>query len=104
MSIARRTDPETSHAAGESLRRSGAQATAIQAAAALVRSMPGRTYSELHYQHMADAETTGVPAVFGSREGLQKRLHDASKRRLIYKGPARRCGLTGKAAQTWWPV
>lgn len=89
MSLARISDPETSRQAAREIERDGSRKRQENAILRLVQWHPGCTASE--YELMS-----GIKA--------HKRMAGLVRRGLIVSGEAKRCPLTGKRAQTWWPV
>lgn len=89
----RRSDPRSSHEAGERMRASGALGDQKAQAAAAVRAWPGRTSQEL-------AEAAGL-----DRYMLARRLPECEDRAGgVRRGEMRRCSITGRLAMTWWPT
>ena len=89
---ARATDPETSHAAAEEVRASGAALAQRAAVLAAVRSAPGLTSDELADEIGADRH---MPA---------RRLIELERGGLVRRGSARPSRLTNRAGLTWWPT
>lgn len=88
--LARTEHPETSkRAARELMPKVG---SAMAKALRLLQENPGSTASEL------DA-VAGTPA--GS---IRKRLNDLRERGLSFTKGSRRCHITGRQAQLWYPV
>ena len=89
-------DPVTSHEAAAAITASGTRAAQTRTVADVVKQKPGATSAEL-------------AAAFGmDRHMVAKRLPDAEKAGLVYRGPARVCETTrGKRplqAVTWFPL
>ncbi len=61
---------------------------------AFVKQFPGRTASELAaiYQYELDTRKIG------------RRLPELVKMNKLYRGPARKCSVTGRNATTWYPM
>lgn len=90
----RRSDPRSSHEAGERMRQSGALGDQQAQAAAAVRAWPGRTSHELaELAHM-------------DRYMLARRLPECERMepRKVARGEIRACSVTGRSAMTWWPA
>lgn len=90
--VARNTDPETSHAAGEAVTASGQRHAQRAQVLAGLREAPGVTSFEL-------AEITGL-----DRYVVARRLPDCRTAGEAQVGIKRRCTISGKTAQTWWPL
>lgn len=87
--LARRKDPETSKQAARHVSKTlGAR---MEAALALLKSMPGKTACEIEH------------AALVSDGRYRKRLNDLRLRGLARKGRTRKCTITGRNAATWWP-
>jgi DNA-binding MarR family transcriptional regulator len=91
-SMARRTDPASSHAAASDLARSGKHEGQCLAVLAWVHKHPGRTSREL-------AELSGM-----DRHLVAKRTADLEHKQLARKGAMRACSISGKQAVTWEPI
>ena len=89
---ARRTDPQTSHDAARHIVASGAQALQQNQALDAVDRNPGLTSNEL-------ARATGL-----DRYMLARRLPELCDSDRVVRGDARKCGVSGRSAATWWPV
>lgn len=89
--LARRADPESSQeSAEEILRRLGQrQRHALEC----VRKKPGLTQLELGREF-----PSSDPRAVG------RRLNELEREGLLVRGEARKCSVSGKRAQTWWPV
>ena len=57
----------------------------------LVTDHPGSTARELDSKQENDEGT------------IRKRLAELEKRSRIKRGAPKKCGITGRMAQTWWP-
>ncbi len=91
-SLARSTDPHTSHAAAADLVASGAlRIQHVKAEAAVIRH-PGQ--SSLHLSTL-----TGL-----DRHMLGRSLPELAREGRIWRGPSAPCATTGKPACTWWAV
>ena len=90
---ARRTDPQSSHAAAFHVEQSGkAGKQRIQAGAAVL-AHPGCTSAEL-------ADRTGL-----DRYMLARRLPELRDDGLVRQsGSKHLCRMTGRLAVTWWPI
>ena len=88
--LARRHDPVTSRLGAESIEADLPRLHRETLAA--VRANPGLTQLELdtNYRHST--------RVFG------RRLNEVAKRGLIRRGEKRKCRVSGRLAETWWPV
>ena len=89
--LARADDPDTSYQAASEMALSGALARMARIAWDLLVEYPGATASELE-------EVSN----FGDGK-IRKRLNDLRKEGWAYNQDPRRCLITGKMAQTWWP-
>lgn len=90
--VARKTDPETSHAAGEAITASGKRHVQRHDVLAALQRNPGVTSFEL-------AEIEGL-----DRYIVARRLPDCRSAGEAVTGVKRSCQVSGKTAQTWWPV
>ena len=90
--IARRSDPETSWMASESITRRGTRAAHVALIVAAVCSEPGKTSAEL-------GEIVHLDRVEAAR-----RTSDAMADGLIEQGPKRTCTVCHSTCVTWWPV
>lgn len=89
--LARRTDPETSKAAARQLTLFELR-DLRKWAADCVRKSPGLTQRELGDQYCpSDLRKIG------------RRLAECEKKGLVRRGPARKCSITGRSAETWYP-
>lgn len=88
--LARKTDPETSHAAASGI---APHLGALQQAAAdAVRRWPGRTATEL-----------AVNAGHADPRVFNRRLGECERFGMVRRGEPRACKATGRQAATWWP-
>lgn len=87
---ARNTDPETSHAAAQQVRKSGAKAAHQQRVLDAVLRLPGLTYRELAVQ-------CGL-----ERHEVARRLPELERALLTRKGEER--VVDGYSYTTWWPA
>lgn len=87
--IARATDPETSHLAAQHVVQSGTRAHQQHQALAAVRAFPGLTSLEL------------AQAAHCCRFQLARRLPELERDGLVIRGAARTCGVSGRKAATW---
>ena len=93
--IARRTDPPSSHAAGERHERSGAAARHRDVVLRLVRENPGATGPELHAAQVdSDLEYHEV----------YRRLNDVRQAGAVVQGKPRACSIKRERLVTWWPA
>ncbi len=88
--LARRSDPDTSHAAAQRVTRSGSRADHLTRVVEAVRSHPGKTSAEL-------AQITGL-----ERHEAARRTSDGEREGFLRKGPSRKCSVSGRAAVCWW--
>lgn len=89
--LARRTDPVTSHEAAREI--AGSVAALETWAAECVASAPGLTQRELGARFCPD-----------DLRRIGRRLSECARKGLIKRGPVRKCSITGRSAETWWPV
>ena len=89
---ARRTDPESSHAAAAHITRTGKRGAQQDQATAAVRQFPGCTSFAL-------AMRTGL-----DRYMLARRLPECESAGRVRRGELRHCRVTGRLALTWWPT
>lgn len=89
---ARSTDPITSHEAAHHMATSGKQAFQQGVTLAAVQKWPGLTSLEL------------AGASNQCRFMLARRLPEAEELNLVYRGPARKCDVSGRKAATWYAV
>ena len=92
MSLARATDPGSSHSAAADLVASGKLRAQRSVTEAAVKRHPGQSSLRL-------AELTGL-----DRHMLARRLPELAREGRIWRGPSAPCGTTDKPACTWWPV
>ncbi|WP_414486207.1 winged helix-turn-helix domain-containing protein [Stenotrophomonas maltophilia] len=90
--LARSTDPNSSHAAAADLVACGALRVQHAKTEAAVIRHPG--HSSLHLSTL-----TGL-----DRHMLGRRLPELAREGRIWRGPSAPCATTGKPACTWWPV
>lgn len=93
--IARRTDPESSHLAAETITKSGARSDQQNKAAEAVKQFPGHTSHELA------ALTCGKRNVTDWRYALARRLPECEVSGRVRKGQMRTCSVTGRKAHVW---
>lgn len=90
--LSRREDPSTSKQAARGLIDDGKLGNAMKIALHFVRRYPGSTASELDSLH-------------GTEWGaVRKRLNDLRKVGLAYTKGTRRCNVTRRSAQIWYPT
>lgn len=87
--IARRQDPSTSHEAAREIVADGTLASQQAIVLDLVRRHPDLTAQEL-------ARAGGI-----TRDVTTRRLPELERVGKVERGPARKCGITGKKAATW---
>lgn len=90
--LARRSDPSTSHAAGERLRESGKLRAQQQSVLDALTRWPGSTAVEL-------ATNSGLDRYLVSR-----RLPELAKAGHVRRMAPRVCKVNGSAQTTWYPV
>ena len=91
--VARGSDPETSHLAGEDLTRSGRRESQRRLVYQAVCDYPGRTSAELS-------------AIVGlDRHMVARRLPDLAATGQVVRGPPRKCAASNRShiATTWRP-
>lgn len=89
--LTRTTHPETSRLAAEEV--VGSVALQVFVAVRCVMKSPGSTARELDKEYCPNGERQ-----------IGKRLDGAARDGLIKRGESRRCKVSGRLAQTWWPV
>ena len=87
----RRTDPNTSKRAEREFTKSGARKSQAERVLAVIRSVPGETYSEIAWH----AQLQPIQ--------VMRRLNDLEKAGLIHKSDQRKCRVTGSVCSTWRP-
>lgn len=88
--IARNTDPETSHEAAERITESGSRVPQCAIVLDAVRQHPGSTAAEIgEYTRLGH-----VPA--------QRRLGDLLRQGTVRQGEPRACYVKGSRMCTWW--
>lgn len=97
-SLARRTDPSSSHFAIKDLFETDRLGPQEQAAADLVRAYPGNSYKQLYSIHVRDANKPGGKLVFSDATALMRRLKKAA-----HGGEKKYCRLCNREVKTWWP-
>lgn len=90
-------DPQTSHAAAERIKRSGALGRQAALVLSLVQRYPGHTSAELAARH-ADA-VGGHWAVL--RPMFARRLPELLG---VRQGASRQCTVCESPSVTWWPL
>lgn len=90
--VARRKDPESSHAAAEEVTLSGRRDAQVAQVLAAVRANPGRTSMEL-------ARLAGL-----DRYMVARRLPECVTAGALRKGEQRTCKVSDRLALTWWPA
>lgn len=88
--FARRSDPETSKIAGHQALSTVAELN--QWAAECVTRTPGLTQRELGDSHCPD-----------DLRRIGRRLSECYRMGMVSLGRRRKCSITGKTAQTYWP-
>lgn len=92
MYAARSQDPATSHEAADYMAESGKQAFQQNVAFLAVKAYPGHTSLEIAQEkHQCQFM-------------LARRLPECEEQNLVYRGPARKCTVSGRKAATWYPV
>lgn len=91
--LSRTSHPETSKAAAKEIVESGVLETMESVALAAVMDMQGATARELDEAHS-----------HGATNSVGKRLDGLAKKGAIRRGDDRKCKVTGRMAQTWWPT
>lgn len=89
--LARRSHPATSHAAAREIVSVVAQLQ--RWAANCVRSAPGLTQRELGARFCPD-----------DLRRIGRRLNECAELGLVRRGQVRKCSISGRSAETWWPV
>lgn len=89
--LARTTDPETSKLAAVEAAESAAELQ--QWAADCVAESPGCTQRELGMRYCSTD-----PRKIG------RRLNECDRRGMVRRGPKRACKVSGRQAETWWPI
>ena len=88
---ARRTDPDSSHAAADRVNKTGKAAVQRAKVFALVEATPGLTSAELAERHRED------------RSMIARRLPELREKKLV-RTDSRECRVNGSKALTWWPT
>lgn len=96
---ARRTDPETSHDAGDKVRRTGELGKQQRMVLEAVKRWPGRTSAELGKLIAEDRSEDVI--VWRYRAG--RRLSEVAVGGHIRRSKPRLCEATGNHAVTWYP-
>ena len=89
--LARASDPATSHAAAREI--AGHVGALQEWAARCVRLAPGLTQRELGARFCPE-----------DLRKIGRRLAECARLGMLRRGPARKCTITGRMAETWWPV
>jgi hypothetical protein len=89
---ARNTDPSTSHEAAAEITASGLRAFQQAQTVSAIRAYPGHTMQEL-------AALTGL-----ERYMLGRRVSECETAGLVVRGIKRKCAVTGRSAEPWWPA
>ncbi len=89
---ARATDPSSSHDAAEHVTATGLRAQQQALTIAAIRAFPGLTMQEL-------SERTGI-----CRFQLGRRVSECETAGAVRRMPKRKCSVTGRLAEPWWPV
>lgn len=90
--MARLTDPETSHIAADGMVTSGKAATHREYVLSVVNWLPGQTAGE--YSVLSHLE----------RHEWSRRLPELRAKGQIENGERRHCRVLGSLQMTWWPV
>ena len=92
--LARITDPDTSHLAGEEQRKSGRQQSHCATVLTIVNRLPALTYRELAQE-----------ANLGEAVEVMRRLNDLHKAGLVTPGTNKhKCSISGRMSTVWYPV
>lgn len=92
MARSRRTDPDTSRLAAESVEDSGRAQAQRDICLAEVKNHPGRTAAEI-------AAETGL-----ERHAPSRRLPELREMDIVMNGRSRICAVTSRLSMTWFPV
>lgn len=95
---ARRSDPESSHAAATRMNRSGKMARQCARVLAIVEATPGLTSAELAERHHEDRQMI-ARRLANLRDGTK--AHPA---KLVKNGEQRICNVNKTLALTWLPT
>lgn len=90
--LARRHDPETSQISSYEVQASGALGRQARTVLGALRAYPGATSREL-------SQVAGIDRYASSR-----RLPLLVDLGYVRRGDRRRCRVSGKLSQTWWPL
>ena len=90
--IARNTDPESSHLAAREITASGKREDQQHQTIAAVQRYPGLTMQEL-------AARTNL-----CRFMLGRRISECETAGKVRRGQKRKCTVTGRQAEPWWPA
>jgi hypothetical protein len=90
--LARASDPASSHAAAAEVVASGAAAAQRARVLACLRSTPGLCSDEI-------AAASGL-----QRHAAARRCPELERLQLVRRGPMRPSRLTGRMCLSWWPV
>jgi len=99
--LARKTDPQTSHAAARQLHDDGHMSSQSAEARRLVVKNPGMTYRELYRIHQAQSEKAGIDPMFTEPVSLMRRL--SGEKGVAFSMGDKRCSVTNRKASKWWP-
>jgi hypothetical protein len=91
--MARRSDPETSHAAAAEMLHSGKLTAQQGRVLALVAKHPGCTSLEL--AAISDGKL--------DRYQIARRLPELKRGHVVRMGSTRKCNIGDRPAVTWWP-
>jgi len=91
--MARRTDPETSHEAAKEFKDSGHLGETQKTFMDAVRDYPGDTIREIVQERLG-----------GDLWSMGTRASELKRKGWVYYGQKRPCRITGKPCVTLWPV
>ncbi len=90
---ARTSDPGTSHEAAHDAAATGLITSQQEAVLQVVKASPGLTSGEIGSR---------VDLGDGSRYAAARRLPELERKKLIRRGSARACSVSGRKGVTWW--
>lgn len=88
--LARPADPVTSYQAAQAILKDLPRL--IEWTASCVRQTPGLTQRELGARHCPE-----------DLRKIGRRLAECARRGVVRRGMSRKCSITGRQAETWWP-
>lgn len=105
---ARRSDPQSSHAAAKMIEATGVLGAQQARTLAAVRAHPGLTSLELAamvtHGHLPQDGQRNTAAIRDERYRLARRLPELEKARKVIKGIVRACRVGRRPGVEWWPV